>query len=372
MKKWLGILLLALALAGGLSGCGYPELYERILIHGIGVDLCEEGYRVTVRSSSSVEDEGEELFVCQGKTVLDALSSLSLSTGREPFYSHNYLVVFGEDCARQGLDKCLDFFVRYYNTRPAVSVFLARGTAEEALSVEKDGKLLKMSQLEALGSGGRYNGQSAHVELLDFVNGALREGGASVLPVLAVTEEGARIVGTAYFEEYRLKGALDLDASRGYLAAVDQLEQGELVVSGPELGTVTLSLKKSSGQVRLEDLDPVPAFRVRVEVEADVSAKSGGADGDGFYPALEEAAGALLREQIQSAIRQAVVEDGCDIFGFGNRLFRQRAGYWREHGAQWNELVRAGRYEVQVDVTVRRLEEETLNGISDFISLNAQ
>lgn len=364
MKKCLGTLLLALALAGGLSGCGYPELYERILVHGIGVDLCEEGYRVTVRSSSSVEDEGEELFVCQGETVLDALSSLSLSTGREPFYSHNYLVVFGEDCARQGLDGCLDFFVRYYNTRPAVSVFLALGTAEEALSVAKEGKLLKMSQLEALGSGGKYNGQSAHVELLDFVNGALREGGSSVLPVLAVSEEGAQIAGTAYFEDYRLKGALNLDETRGYLAAMGWLEQGELVVSGPALGTVTLSLKKSSGQVRLESLDEVPEFRIQVEAEADVSSKSGGTDGAGFYPALEEAAGALLKEQIEAAVRQAVVEDGCDIFGFGNQVFRQRAGYWRENGAGWSQLVRAGRYGVQVDVTVRRLEEENLRGIS--------
>lgn len=362
MKKCLGTLLLALALAGALSGCGYPELYERILVHGIGVDLCEEGYRVTVRSSSSVEDEGEELFVCQGETVLEALSSLSLSTGREPFYSHNYLVVFGEECARQGLDGCLDFFVRYYNTRPAVSVFLALGTAEEALSVEKDGKLLKMSQLEALGSGGKYNGQSAHVELLDFVNGALREGGSSVLPVLAVSGEEVRIAGAAYFEGYRLKGALDLDESRGFLAATDRLEQGELVVGGPELGTVTLSLKKSSGRVRLDSLDEAPAFLIQVEAEADVSSKSGGAEGPEFYPTLEEAAEALLKGQIEAAVQQAVIEDGCDIFGFGNQVFRQRSGYWRENGAEWDRLVRAGRYSVQVDVAVRRLEEENLRG----------
>ena len=160
MRK-LGAAVLALALCVSLSGCSYPELYERVLIHGIGVDWTGDGYRVTVRSSASAEDEGEELFVSEGETVLQALSDLSLTTGREPFYSHNYLVVFGMDCALNGLDDCLDFFVRYYNTRPAVKMFLSATTAQEVLSTEKDGKLMKMSQLQALGRGGQYNGQAA-------------------------------------------------------------------------------------------------------------------------------------------------------------------------------------------------------------------
>ena len=87
-KKMLAFLL-ALALALPLQGCGYRELYERLLIHGIGVDLAEDGFLVTVRSSISPEDEGEEYFRCEGRSVLEALTNLSLSTGREPFYSHN-------------------------------------------------------------------------------------------------------------------------------------------------------------------------------------------------------------------------------------------------------------------------------------------
>ena len=134
-------LTLSLCLCLPLAGCGYQELAERLLIHGIGVDVGEDGgFLVSVRSSFSTGDEGEEYFTAQGDSVLEALSSLSLSTGREPFYSHNYLVVFGRECAEQGLNRCLDFFVRYYNTRPAVQVFLAAGTAEEVLSAQKDGR----------------------------------------------------------------------------------------------------------------------------------------------------------------------------------------------------------------------------------------
>lgn len=345
-------LITALSLCLGLGGCGYPELYERVLIHGIGVDWTGEDYRVTVRSSTSAE-EGEELFTCQGRTVLEALSSLSLTTGREPFYSHNYLVVFGRECARRGLDECLDFFVRYYNTRPAVELFLAEGTAEEVLSTEKDGKLMRMSELQALGSAGRWNGQAVDMDILGFVNGMEREGSSAVLPLLRAGEDSVEAAGTAYFSGAKEKGLLTLEQTRGYLALTGRLERGELALE-TEGGSVTLSLRGGTCKTtaRIEDR---PAFRMRLEAEADVSA----ADTPGLdWAELESAAGEALRSQAESALRQAVGEDGCDIFGFGVQLYREHPDYWRANGNRWPELMKECRYQVEVKVKVQRLEEE--------------
>ena len=58
-----------------------------------------------------------------------------------------------------------------------------------------------------------------------------------------------------------------------------------------------------------------------------------------------------------------MVEDRCDIFGFGNQLYRQSPGYWRENGANWKEQMASASYRVQARVKVRRLEEETLQGL---------
>ncbi len=354
MKRRIFVLLAALCLC--LSGCGYPELYERVLIHGIGVDWTGEGYRVTVRSSTSAE-EGEELFTCEGETVLEALSSLSLTTGREPFYAHNYLVVFGMDCARRGLDGCLDFFVRYYNTRPAVELFVAEGTAEEVLSTEKDGKLMRMSELEALGSGGRWNGQAVDMDILGFVNGMRREGSSAVLPLLRAGEDSVEAAGTVYFSGAQQKGLLTLEQTRGYLAMTNKLNRGELAVEAQN-GVVTLSLRGIKTKTQARAGDP-PSFRVQMEVAADVSA----ADTSGLDCAyLEAAAAEKLRNEAEAAVRQAVVGDGCDIFGFGNQLYREQPSYWRANGARWPELMGRSQYQIEVKVKVQRLEEERVAG----------
>lgn len=355
-KKALALVLGVLLLLP-LQGCGYRELYERLLIHGIGVDAAEDGFVVTVRSSLSPEDEGEEYFRCEGRSVLEALTNLSLSTGREPFYSHNYLVVFGQECAAQGLDKCLDFFVRYYNTRPAVQMYMAEGKAEDILSFEKDGKLLKMSQLQQLADSGRTNGKAVGAEILDFVNGVKREGSSPVLPVLRAGEAGVEAASTAYFEGYKLKGTLSLQQTRGYMAAKNLLEKGEAVVSGG-FGAVTLSLSGSKGRIGVGLQDGQPVFTIRVEAQADVSAVSGGrgqlpADA---YPEIERAAAELLQGEVVSALTQSVQEDHCDIFGFGNLLYQNYPGYWRTACGDWAEGMARCRFQVETSVQVLRLQ----------------
>ncbi len=364
MKKAVKNLLavtLCCALLLPLWGCGGRELYERLLIHGIGVDAEEDGFTVTVRSSVSPEDEGEEYFKCQGRSVLEALNSLSRSTGRQPFYAHNYLVVFGKECAEKGLDRCLDFFVRYYNTRPAVRMYLAEDRAEDILSFQKDGKYLKMAELQQLGESSADTGRTVQVEILDFINGVKRQGSAPVLPVLRAEKDGVSIVSTAYFDCYSLKGFLTLEETRGYLAAKDLLKNGEAVVEGEGFGAATLSLSDGSGRIKLSGTEEgLPAFLLEIQVEADVSAVAGLLDDleDSQYGLMERELEKELRQETEAAVRRAVLTDRCDIFGFGNLVFRRAPESWKKIAADWQDQMARCRYAVSVSAKISRLEQE--------------
>lgn len=342
-----------------LSGCGYRELHQRILIQGIGVDRTATGYEVTVRAASSQEERGDELYTCEGASVLEALSSLSLSTGREPFYSHNYLVVFGRSCGEEGLDQSMDFFIRYYNTRPAVQMYLASNTAKEILSAETGNQFVPMDELQNLGQSGEYNGKAVAVDFLDFVNGARRPGSSPVLPVISVEDNGVQIVGTAYFQQYKLAGILSPEQTRGYLAAKGKLKSGELVVSGEDFGTVTLTIAKGSGNREVTFRGDIPVFRTVYQVTADVSAISGeqGELDEDFYSQVEKEVSLLLQEEIQSALKQGLLEDECDIFGFGNLLYQRDSRAWESLENSWKTAMTQCQYEIQVDATVLRMEQ---------------
>ena len=133
MKKGICLCLAVLLTVLLFSGCA-PELYERILISAIGVDRTDAGYRITARAAKTQEDGAESCLSGEGRTVPEALNQLAFSTGQKPLYSHNTLVIFGMGCAQDGLNGCVDFFIRHYDSRPTVKVFLSETTAEDILT----------------------------------------------------------------------------------------------------------------------------------------------------------------------------------------------------------------------------------------------
>ena len=218
-----------------------------------------------------------------------------------------------------------------------------------------------MSELQEVGGSGRYNGMVPRVELLDFVNGAKRPGSSPLLPVLEVTEDGPRAAGSAYFQGYTLAGFLTLEQTRGYLTLGEGLANGEALVEDGAGGKVTLTL--SSGAAKIQaDWQPgeAPSFTIQVKAQGDVSAISGGRDrlAGELYAALERQAAALLQGEMESAIRQAVKQDRCDIFGFGNLLYQRFPDQWRQASGDWPALMAQASYQVEVSAKVLRLEQE--------------
>jgi spore germination protein KC len=352
---------LAALLCLELSGCGYRELHQRVLIQAVGVDRSSQGYTVTVRAASSLEDSGDQLYTCQGDSVLEALSSLSLSTGREPFYAHNALVVFGRTCGETGIDDVMDLFIRYHDTRPGVQVYLAEGDASEVLSAKQDGAYLPTGELQTLASSGEYNGKAVSVDFLELVNSGERPGSSPVLPVLGVRGDRVEVLGTAYFQDYRWAGTLSLEETRGFLALKGDLHRGEVVVEDRNFGTVTLSIARGKTTNRLSFAsNGSPAFQTQCKITADISTLSGGVEPDEeFYQSVEEAAAAQLQGEMASALTKALLKNGCDIFGFGNRISQQYPKRWAS--LDWDAAMSRCDYEIQVEVTVLRMEQGSLS-----------
>ena len=360
MRK-IALLSLTLALCAALSGCGYRELDQRVLIQAVGVDRWEDGYQVTVRAANSQEEAGDLLYTCQGESVLEALSNLSLTTGREPFYAHNALVVFGRDCGESGIDDAMDLFVRYHDTRPGVAVYLAEEDAAGILSRKQGEAYVPVGELQSLSGSGEYNGKAVSVDLLEFVNSSQRPGSSPVMPMLGIREDRVEVLGTAYFRDYRLAGILSLEETRGFLAWKGDLDRGELVVEGQSFGTVTLSIAEgeTSHQLTFGE-NGSPDFQTKCRITADISALSGGVEPDGsFYQAVEEAAASQLQREMASALKKALGKDGCDIFGFGNRISQQYPKRWKE--LDWDSAMSRCGYHLQVEVTVLRMEQGSLS-----------
>lgn len=355
MKRTLLVLLSMCLFIVPLSGCT-AELYERLLISAVGVDLSEDGYTVTVRAPETVENGVEKSYESRGKTVPEALNRLSRETGKKPLYSHNTLVVFGKSCAEAGLLKPLDFFIRHYESRPNIRVFMAEADAAAVLSGETDAE-----GLLSLSKSGVYGGDAVDTTLVAFVNGARGKGTSAVLPVLKAEEGGVSLSGTAIFREDALHTIIDAKETRGLLALCGTLSAGDFVISDEHYGDVNLTVWNVGRSLRFVPDKKSPRFEIELQIEGEigsVSRNAGAVEADAFRT-FEKALSAAVLEEVSAYLASSVFAGVGESAGLSVAAERSAPKLWREisdHDAFLKNAV----CHVTVKSRIARVEEENL------------
>ena len=341
----IGIVLMAFATRN------YTQLHERLIIQAIGIDWQDGKYQISVHALKTTDEQEVDLFQAQGDTVYEALNRITLQVGKTPLYSQNAGILLGQECARQGLDKIIDFFIRYHESRPTQDVFLAAGTAAEIFELKKDDQYVFTEEVDDLSQVGELNAQ---MQVKDVVNALIHESDDVYLPMLALQKQQVVQVGTGFFHEGSLRGMLGLDQTRGLLALRESLSGGTQVVEGNGR-KATMKYHGSSSKIRTEIEEGEPVFHIAVTCKVGIAEMEDSLEKamtKEFYSILEEKTSQQLKAQIESAIVWAVKENQCDIFRFGNTLRKQDTAFWKEHRDDWQFEMGQARYEVEVDTSI--------------------
>lgn len=354
----IGILAVVLLTASNIMG-GQIQLNQRMLIQGIGVDAREDGVLVSVHISEPLEEGKTMLEQAEGDTVLSALDNLVQRTGKVPLYSHNLVVVFGEECARTGLDRYLDFFVRYYETRPSVSLFLAEGEAREIFEFQKEEQYLDDEILVRIGESGKENGWTVQTRVIDFVNQQYGEGSSPYLPLLSIQEDTLEATGTAVFQSDVYCGTLSPEESRVLLLLTKPLSGGQIVTELPEAGKITLSIRSGSSDIQSEIRDGAPFFTINASFALSVSSmEKGVTEEEPFLQTLSSQLEEEIRQQIEKVLQKTLQQLHTDPVGFGRLLMQQQTAWWKAHRENWEDWMEKAQFSIQTQAEVGRIETE--------------
>ena len=357
MKRYTSILAAVLLLLVSLSGCA-PELHERLIIRAVGIDRTETGYRVTVRTSA--DSEKESSFTGEGRTVAQALENMAQNTGKKPLYSHNAVLVFGSTCAQESLKGAPDFFLRHYDSRPSVKVFLAENTAEEILTVnENENTQIGAEEIAAIARAEKYNGTAVEADLITLINGVYGSNKSAVVPILR-KENGLEITGAGLIRDMRLCGILDTKALRGYLLLCGKLEAGESVIFDETCGTVSVAANNSQCTIQFTGTKDDPRFTVKAEIEGDISSVSGDNNriqSDVFLD-LETQFASNMTENIAAYLKTAVSNLGCDAAGLGYAVLQEDPAVWQAVSENLQAFLQNATVEILVTARINRVEEE--------------
>ena len=120
MKKIAALLLTAVMMLT-FSSCASTELElkNRIIVEAIGIDYCDIGVRVTVQflnadqssnpNNGGTPDDIVKNMTIDSQNISSAIQSISKTLGKLPMMSQNRVIIFGNEAAKAGVGKALDY-----------------------------------------------------------------------------------------------------------------------------------------------------------------------------------------------------------------------------------------------------------------------
>jgi len=381
MYKKLLIIICMLLLT---SGCwSKKDLNELAIVTAIGIDKTEDGYSVSIQVLNPSELAGNTSsgrtevarFIKSGETVFEALRKLSTDTPRRVYLAHLREVVFGEELAREGIGKALDFISRDHEMRTDFYITVAKGsTAADILNIQTAIEKVPANKLfNALENSEIVWAAAKTVKLDELINSIVSKGkepvltgiyhyggaevGSNIENVHNVSPEtGLRIDYLAVFKKDKLIGWLNMNESKGFNYITDNIKNTAVTIE-QEDGKITIETLRSKTKVKGKMEKGKPVIDITVTPEGNIADVESSIDlsKPENIDKLEKKYADNIKEKVQTSVQKVQGDFQSDIFGFGEVIHRADPKAWKGLEDNWDEHFTNLNVNVHVKTEIRRL-----------------
>lgn len=349
-----------------LTACSeQQQIHQKLIVQGIAIDYVENKYALTVQALDFQNPAGEEepnvkTLKISGNSLVEALESISKQTNLEPVYSQNLVVIIGEEIAKMGIDRFMDFFVRHYETRPKVKVCVTKGSASEIFKCKSDGKPIKSKNIHDLIP------ENLNSDILHFVanlKSNILDSYAAWLDVDSSADEPeVCLKGVALFKKDVLKDYLYGDEAMGFMLLKGVSDFGACSVSVDSSQDVTCSINEIHPSIESDFSTEFPNFTVNLQGSISVFAFD-----KKFDAYFDENIKILIRkrfsEKLTNMCTQCIskcISMGADFFDWGRILKNCNPHEFRRIENSWNEYIQKCKYKICPEINVTITGKEIL------------
>ncbi|WP_183275627.1 Ger(x)C family spore germination protein [Clostridium fungisolvens] len=376
-------LISAILISITLVGCwGAREPSQISIVTALGIDKEDDKYLVTVQilNPGSIalnkNSEGTPVttYRMDGKTIDEAVRKLSLEVPREIFLGHLRLLVFGEDLAREGVGKTLDYLLRNTEIRSDFYITVVKGEeATKALNILTPLERIPANKIFfSLEVSERIWAATATIKLFEFIESLEKEGAEPILTSIFVhgnndigmnmqniedvdVPTNIQIGPIAAFKGDKLVGWLNdpqstlinilLGDSKGFLIILPWEDPNEFV---------NLSAEKLSRKVIVEEVMGKPKIKVNVKIKASITEAMGiiPIDKPTTVTKIEKKTEEYLKLRFSKSTSEIQTQFQTDIFGFGEVIKNEKIDLWKKISKDWDKQFPTVPVEYNVDVEV--------------------
>jgi spore germination protein KC len=368
MRKKISLFLLFILLPAVLflGGCwDNRELDAISIVTGVGIDATSDAdkqkYILQIQKAQPTSGAGSMkggskngksessggatfLLTDENNGLISAISDLRKSSTRDIYLSHNQILLFGRERAKENILPDIDAFIREHEMRMEIWVLMADDTAEKVLKTTLPQETNAAIGLSRMMYDEEIYTKSWSVNLLDFMTKLHSKSTAAVMPIIAVreteNEEYFQIIGLAVFgQSCRMEGQMDIELVRGYSWAHGDYKKAFLNVSN-DIGSFTVMVDNiRTKRKSVLSSNGIPGLEIKIQGKFSISEIKGfeGMTPEEIAPIVEQMTNDAIEEKIQNTLRYSQ-SINCDIFEIGSMCYKYHPEKWKSIEPRWNDV----------------------------------
>lgn len=361
-----------------LSGCwDRVEINDLAIVTGAAIDQNKEGQiELSVQvfipktlgggGGQSGGGGGSKLTYTAtqtGENIMDALSKLQGKFPRELFWGQCKVFIFGEELAKKGIQKQLDFFLRHPEPRGRASVFVSEGPAKAVLELEANLEMYSAEVLREL-SDYRTGAQTTIQDLDKMLTGISRAASIPCVKVKAQQPtEGkpvkyVHIEGTAVFKRDKMVGTISEAETRGVLWIKNEIKDYTISVEMEGKENEKVSLNPVSARVNL--VPSIQGHKWKMEIDIDTEGMlvqnetSTSYDNEELLKKVEQAYARNIETRIEEVLKVLQRKINADIVDFSKKFYQKYPKERETIENHWDKLFPEVEVNIKVKAHIRR------------------
>lgn len=346
------------------------EIKNRLIILALGIDKADNGeilvsvqaLNTDVSSNASSQSAPENIVKCytqKGHSISQAISKLSDLTGKTPLLSQNRIVVLGWDFALEGISNYLDDFVRNVENRSSVLVMVSQTTAKDVVFAKSSENVISARLCEQIIETSSEQSYMVNTRVYELINNLIDDKSCCGVPVIKLKnkekEDEIYTDSVAIFKNDSVKSVQNLDVVKGIIFANNRVRFGEISFDYQD-SNITATVLKSDTIVKTEIQGNKPVFTLKIntfvnisEINNDIKSKVKESD----INTIQKLAAQDIKEFVEKSIKECIIKNETDVFGFGKRLMRTKPKYYKNYVDDWSEDMSSAEFNVEVKVRVK-------------------
>ena len=235
-----------------LTGCAQTNVINRrAIVQSVGLDWEDGKYIATLEyfvpkgggdQPIDLTTSNSDIVKGEGITIGNAIDNATFPKGKIPFYAQSSVVVIGQELAKTGMDRVVDFINFDINFQVNTEVYIADGKASEIINKNIDLGVLPGETIGRIQEVYTTGGLMMNVEYYQFVNYFYNPFLSAGIPLIGTTakntqgndvssesksnepENSLEYLGTQIIKGKKAAGRLNQAQTRGVLFLCDAID----------------------------------------------------------------------------------------------------------------------------------------------------